>query len=209
MVQFIKQEAEEKARELRIKADEEYEHEKAKIVAQEQQHLDSVYDKKLKQASVTRKIAQSTETNKSRLRVLTSREEHLNALFEEVKKRVDQLSQSDDYGDVIKRLIVQSLLKLMEHQVVLQIRPKDEQVVQGVVDAAKQEYKDLSGRDVDIQTQTSVQDSSAGGVKAHAFGGRIAIDNTIEARLALLEHRMLPEIRYDLFGTNPNRKFDN
>lgn len=56
MVQFIKQEAEEKARELRVKADEEYEHEKAKIVAQEQKHLDSVYDKKDKQATVARKM---------------------------------------------------------------------------------------------------------------------------------------------------------
>lgn len=56
MVQFIKQEAEEKARELRVKADEEYEHEKAKIVAQEQKHFDSVYDKKDKQATVARKM---------------------------------------------------------------------------------------------------------------------------------------------------------
>lgn len=56
MVSFIKQEAEEKARELRVKADEEYENEKAKIVAQEQHHLNAVYDKKFKQALVARKM---------------------------------------------------------------------------------------------------------------------------------------------------------
>lgn len=77
------------------------------------------------------------------------------------------------------------------------------------LDSAKSEYKELSGRDVDIQVQTSLEDSAAGGLKASAFGNRIFIDNTIEARLTLLEDRMLPEIRYDLFGSNPNRKFDN
>ncbi|TIB40356.1 hypothetical protein E3P86_00718 [Wallemia ichthyophaga] len=209
MVQFIKQEAEEKARELRVKADEEYEHEKAKIVAQEQKHLDSVYDKKDKQATVARKIAQSTETNKSRLKVLRSREDHLNTLFEDVKHRVNQLSESDDYAEVIKKLIVQSLLKLIEQQVIIHIRPKDKQVTENSLDSAKSEYKELSGRDVDIQVQTSLEDSAAGGLKASAFGNRIFIDNTIEARLTLLEDRMLPEIRYDLFGSNPNRKFDN
>lgn len=158
---------------------------------------------------ITLLSAQSTETNKSRLKVLSSREEHLNTLFEDVKKKVDKLSESEDYADVVKRLIAQSLLKLMEQHVIVQARPKDQKVVDGVLDSAKSEYKDLSGRDVDIQVQTSLEDSAAGGVKVSAFGGRIFIDNTIEARLALLEDRMLPEIRLDLFGTNPNRKFDN
>ncbi|EIM20452.1 ATPase, V1/A1 complex, subunit E [Wallemia mellicola CBS 633.66] len=209
MVSFIKQEAEEKARELRVKADEEYENEKAKIVAQEQHHLNAVYDKKFKQALVARKIAQSTQTNKARLRVLSSREEHLNSLFEEVKNKVDKLSESDDYADILRRLIVQSMLKLMEGQVIIQARPKDEKVIESILDDAKNEFKEATGKDVDAQIQTSLEDASAGGVKLNGFGGRISIDNTIEARLSLLEDRMLPEIRMDLFGQNPNRKFDN
>ncbi|ELQ32472.1 hypothetical protein OOU_Y34scaffold01144g1 [Pyricularia oryzae Y34] len=56
MVAFIKQEAVEKAREIQIKADEEFAIEKAKIVRQEAINIDSQYDKKIKQAEVSQKM---------------------------------------------------------------------------------------------------------------------------------------------------------
>lgn len=55
-VAFIKQEAVEKAREIQIKADEEFAIEKAKIVRQEAINIDSQYDKKIKQAEVAQKM---------------------------------------------------------------------------------------------------------------------------------------------------------
>lgn len=48
---------------------------------------------------------------------------------------------------------------------------------------------------------------SAGGVLIIGGGGKIEIDNTFEARLALLEDSALPAVRKTLFGPNPNRKF--
>lgn len=53
---FIKQEAVEKAREIQIKADEEFAIEKAKIVRQEAINIDSQYEKKTKQAEVAQKM---------------------------------------------------------------------------------------------------------------------------------------------------------
>ena len=47
----------------------------------------------------------------------------------------------------------------------------------------------------------------AGGVTLSGTGGRIALNNTFEKRLKLLEHEALPSIRVTLFGENPNRKF--
>lgn len=55
-VAFIKQEAVEKAREIQIKADEEFAIEKAKIVRQEAINIDSQYDKKIKQAETANKM---------------------------------------------------------------------------------------------------------------------------------------------------------
>lgn len=49
--------------------------------------------------------------------------------------------------------------------------------------------------------------NSAGGVLIIGGGGKIEIDNTFEARLALLEDSALPVVRKTLFGPNPNRKF--
>ncbi len=53
---FIKQEAVEKAREIQIKADEEFAIEKAKIVRQEAINIDSQHEKKIKQAEVAQKM---------------------------------------------------------------------------------------------------------------------------------------------------------
>ncbi|KAJ2968464.1 hypothetical protein NUW54_g13209 [Trametes sanguinea] len=47
---------------------------------------------------------------------------------------------------------------------------------------------------------------SAGGVKLVSGTERITLDNTLDERLRLLEDRMLPEIRADLFGPNPNHR---
>ena len=53
---FIKQEALEKAREIKVKADEEFAIEKAKLVKQEQQAIDAQYEKKRKGAEVAQKM---------------------------------------------------------------------------------------------------------------------------------------------------------
>lgn len=42
-----------------------------------------------------------------------------------------------------------------------------------------------------------------------SLGGKIKVNNTLEERLRILEEKMLPEIRTDLFGNNVNRKFFN
>jgi V-type H+-transporting ATPase subunit E len=59
MVQFIKQEALEKAREIKVKADEEFNIEKAKLVRQETVAIEAFYQKKIKQADIQRKMCVS------------------------------------------------------------------------------------------------------------------------------------------------------
>jgi hypothetical protein len=48
---------------------------------------------------------------------------------------------------------------------------------------------------------------SAGGIIGASLGGKIKVNNTLEERLRILEEKMLPEVRTDLFGNNVNRKF--
>lgn len=56
MVTFILQEASEKAKEIRIKADEEFNIEKAKLVRQETTAIETNFSKRLGQAEVKRKM---------------------------------------------------------------------------------------------------------------------------------------------------------
>ena len=79
MTAFIKQEAMEKAREIEIKANEEFEIEKSKLVRQETDAIDGQYEKKYKQATMSQQITRSTVANKTRLKVLGARQELLDS----------------------------------------------------------------------------------------------------------------------------------
>ncbi|WRT65577.1 uncharacterized protein IL334_002522 [Kwoniella shivajii] len=207
MVAFISQEAREKAREIQVKADEEFSIEKAKIVRQESLSIDSQYEKKKKQAEVGWKISQSTAINTSRIKVLRSRNDHLESIFEEANKQVQQLSNGDKYKEAIENLILEVLLKLLAPTITLTHRPKDSDLIKKASSTANKRYKDLSGRDTKIDLDSALPDDGSGGVIGASLNGRIKVDNTLEERIKILEEKMLPELRHDLFGVNENRKF--
>ncbi|PWN22112.1 putative vacuolar ATP synthase subunit E [Microstroma glucosiphilum] len=210
MVAFIKQEAMEKAREIQVKADEEFAIEKSKIVRQEAVSIDSAHEKKIKQAQVANKISESNATNKARLSVLQARDSHLEDLFEGAREKLVGLSKDEKkYSTLLKDLITQGLLRLMEKKVTVTCRDKDEKLVKKAADEAKKQYKEKSGRDVEIEVVKGLNKDSNGGVLLAGHGGRIKVDNTLDERMKLLEELMLPEIRLDLFGANPNRKFSS
>ncbi|KAG7439591.1 ATPase V1/A1 complex subunit E [Guyanagaster necrorhizus] len=208
MVAFIKQEALEKAREIKIKADEEFAIEKAKLVKQEQQAIDAQYEKKRKGAEVAQKIAQSTLTNKSRLKLLHQREQHLQELFSTSRSTVLTLAgDKGRYVQFLEGFISQGFLQLFEPSVTLYARKQDVSLVEEAAANAALTYKEISGRKVKYDVEGSLGGDGAGGIKLVSGSRRITIDNTLDERLRLLEDRMLPEIRNDLFGPNENRKF--
>jgi len=207
MVAFIKQEALEKAREIKVKADEEFAIEKAKLVKQEQQAIDAQYEKKRKGAEVAQKIADSTLTNKSRLRLLHLREQNLQDLFQAAREQLATLASSSQYVQFLQGIIVQGFLQLLENEVIIHVRDVDAAAAKQATDAASKQYTEISGRQVKYEVVTSLSPDLAGGVKLVNGDKRITLDNTLDERLRLLEDRMLPEIRNDLYGINENRKF--
>ncbi|KAJ3122437.1 V-ATPase V1 sector subunit E [Physocladia obscura] len=208
MVSFIKQEALEKAREIKVKADEEFNIEKAKLVRQETIAIEAFYQKKIKQAEVSKKIAQSNHVNKNRLRVLEQRQQVLNDLFQDVRSKL--FSISDDpakYQTILKDL----LLQLLEKNVVVQHRKKDSDIVALALEEARIEYKEKLNSNIEITLDKTnfIPESSAGGVVVSANDGRFLLNNTLEARLDMLSDSMLPDIRIMLFGVSTTRAFYN
>nr|CDI54678.1 probable Vacuolar ATP synthase subunit E [Melanopsichium pennsylvanicum 4] len=229
MVAFIKQEAVEKAREIQIKADEEFAIEKAKIVRQEAINIDSQYEKKIKQAEVAQKIAQSNQTNKSRLKILQTREQHLQSLFDVARDKLNGIAKDQEkYKKLLSHLILQAsfytlpyyeqtrflldlslilgLLQLMESKVTVTVKSSDVQLAQEAAKQAEKDFREKSGKETSVTVQEGLDKDCAGGVALSGHGGKITINNTLDERLRLLEDRMLPEIRLDLFGPNQNRK---
>ncbi|KAJ3195783.1 V-ATPase V1 sector subunit E [Irineochytrium annulatum] len=213
MVSFIKQEALEKAREIKVKADEEFNIEKAKLVRQETIAIESFYQKKMKQAEVSRKIAQSNHVNKNRLRVLQARQQVLDDLLQDARSRLTQISSDPTkYQKLLTDLLLQTFYQLMEQNVHVQCRKKDVEVVQSAIGEAKKTFESkLKNASVTavVDKESFLPDASAGGVIVSAFDGRIRIANTLEARVELLAEAMLPDIRILLFGPSTQRTFYN
>jgi V-type H+-transporting ATPase subunit E len=214
MVAFIKQEALEKAREIKVKADEEFNIEKAKLVRQETIAIEAFYQKKTKQAEVQRKISQSNHINKSRLKVLQARKQMLVDLFSTAKTKLPTLTADKAvYSDMLVMLILQGLYQLMENKVLIKCKKHDRELVSNaMVKAAGVYAKEMGlGKEptLSIDEEAWLDEKSSGGVLLSALEERIKCSNTLESRLELLSEKMLPDIRILLFGPSPNRAFYN
>ncbi|GIZ39886.1 V-type proton ATPase subunit E [Cercospora beticola] len=212
MTAFIRQEALEKAREIHLKADEEFSIEKSKLVRSETSRIDSEYEKKFTQAGMSQQITKSTLANKTRLRILSARQELLDQLFEDANKKLSESATKDKskYEKVLKDLILEGLYAFVnEKKVTLRCRKKDDDVVKKAADKAKEEFKKNMKNDVEIQVDDKerLPEDSAGGVILLNSTGKIDINNTFEERLHLLETDALPAVRATLFGENANRRF--
>lgn len=152
MTAFIRQEALEKAREIELKADEEFAIEKSQLVRQETSSIDTAYEKKFKQAGMSQQITKSTLSNKTRLRLLSARQELLNDLFEQASNKIGDFTKDKaKYQGILKNLILEGLYALNEKKVYVRCRAKDNDVVKKAAKDATAEYKEkLNGREVDI-----------------------------------------------------------
>lgn len=151
MTAFIKQEALEKAHEIKIKADEEFEIEKAKLVRQETDAIDATYAKKFKQAVMSQQITRSTVANKTRLKVLAARQELLDDIFEQAEGRLAELSGAKDkkkYGETLKNLVLEGFYALNEPELVVRARKADYDLVRTAIEQASTEYKDALGKEI-------------------------------------------------------------
>ncbi|EJW87471.1 ATP synthase subunit [Wuchereria bancrofti] len=210
MIAFIEQEAIEKAEEVDAKAEEEFNIEKGRLVQQQRTKILEYYDKKEKQVELQRKIQSSNMLNQGRLKCLKAREDHLNKVIEEARLNLSRISgDSTKYPSILKGLILQALFQLLETEVTLRCRKKDELSVQKLLPECLDELEQQWGERTKVRIDTSeyLPDESAGGVELSAKNGKIKVSSTLESRLELIAAQIIPQIRVALFGENPNRRF--
>ncbi|KAL2619891.1 hypothetical protein R1flu_000096 [Riccia fluitans] len=214
MVQFIRQEAEEKANEIAASAEEEFNIEKLQLVEAEKKKIRSDFEKKEKQVEVRKKIEYSTQLNASRLKVLQAQDDLVRSMKAEAEKGLASVSEDGDaYSQLLKALVVQGLYRLKEPSVQLRCRQQDLSVVQSILEDAKAEY--VAKAEIEAAPEVVVSETSflpgppeegqpgpfcTGGVVLASKDGRIVCDNTLDARLEIAFKQNLPQIRTQLFG---------
>ncbi|KAI2615363.1 ATPase, V1/A1 complex, subunit E [Hypoxylon sp. NC1633] len=210
MTAFIKQEALEKAREIEIKANEEFSIEKSKLVRQDTDAIDAAHSKKLKQAAMSQQITRSTVANKTRLKVLAARQQLLDDIFDAASSRLaDGTKDTTKYRGTLKNLLLEGLYALAEPDVQVRARKADYGVLKDAIKDAEGEYKSSTSKEtkVTIDEENALPEGSSGGLVIVGGQGKIDINNTFDERLQLLQSSGLPAVRETLFGKNPNRKF--
>lgn len=191
-------------------ADEEYEIEKANIVRSETSSIDTLYEQKLKKASLTQQIAKSTIANKTRLKVLSTREKVLDDIFEEAENQLKEISKDKSkYKPVLAGLIEEGLLSLLEKSVTVKVRKADVEITKEAIKEAGKNFEEKAKFPVEVTVdeENFLNDDIAGGVVLINSTGKIELNNTLEERLKLLSEESLPAIRLTVFGQSATRKF--
>ncbi|TVU19976.1 hypothetical protein EJB05_36161 [Eragrostis curvula] len=214
MVRFILQEAEEKASEISVAAEEEFNIEKLQLVESEKKRVRQDYERKEKQADVRRKIEYSTELNAARIEVLQAQDAAVSRMKESAGEALLRVTKdAAAYKKVLRGLIVQSLLRMREPSLLLRCREADRGMVEAVLEAAKKEYAEkakvnhpkviIDGK-VYLPPQKTARDAHgpacSGGVVLASQDGKIVCVNTLDARLSVSFRQKLPEIRKKLYS---------
>ncbi|KAI3403221.2 MRS2 [Candida oxycetoniae] len=200
MQAFIEKEAKEKAKEIRLKADEEYEIEKASTVRLETAAIDTTYEQKLKKASLAQQITKSTIGNKTRLRILGEKDQILNQIFDDAEAELKKITQDKEkYKPILVGLIEEGALTLLEAKISIKVRKQDLDISKEAVSEATRNYEDKTKGKIEISVNKDefLSKDIAGGVVVTNETGKIEVDNTLEERLKILSEEALPALRLE------------
>merc|ERR1719273_398377 len=184
MIAFIRQEAKEKAEEIRTKTNEDKTIEKLKYKNSETIKLREEFERKRKEKLTEKRIHRSTKINEARFKVMQKRNDLLINLKTEILESLCQVSKNPSYPTFIRYLIVEGLTHIMEEDVEVQCRKEDEYLPPA-------------------PSSTSKGISCRGGVVLFACRRKIKLSNTLESRLEHAFQDNKPVTRALLFGVRP------
>jgi V/A-type H+-transporting ATPase subunit E len=128
--------------------------------------------------------AEMTARNKS----LEIVEQNLNAAFRQALSRLEALAQSSEYQEILKSMILEGMDEVGGSEFVVWANPRDQQVVQKVIDQISKE------KGVKLSRSSSRLSNSIGGVAVASGDGYVMFDNTYEARLERLKPALRKQI---------------
>jgi len=222
MIAFIRQEAKEKAEEIRQKTDEDKTIEKLSYKAKESKIIRQEFDKLRKDKLTQKKIHRSTKINEARFTVMRKRSDLLIGLKVDILEALCEVSKHEHYETFLRYCIVEGLTIIMEENVEVICRKEDFEIVGRVMESARQDFIKLvtrevfgNGKNVPININLTLSqkrflpphpsperkgESCRGGIELSARRGKIKMMNTVESRLDQAFTDQKPTMRAMLFG---------
>jgi V/A-type H+-transporting ATPase subunit E len=124
----------------------------------------------------------------NKMNVIKEKDRVIKSAFAEVKKRLDNFRNDENYHDNFKKMLQEAVRALETEKVVLHIDKRDESLCRQVLN------------ELNINSQIVADLTSGGGLVVSTKDGKIVVFNTVESRLAKAEELMRREIFATLYG---------
>jgi len=223
LIAFIKQEARDKADEITLKTEMEFQSNKLLRMASLSKVLRDEVDRRKRDKIVVKKIKHSREIANARMQKMKERERVVRRIKQEVLLKLAEVSKSPKYPDLLRFLIAQTLMKVSETKVSLICRREDLDIVKKQLEPAIKQYQKIVENGTGIVPHCDVQidtneflppgpsgdpkaASCCGGVVISARDGCILCRNTLDSRLDLCFESLIPATRSILFPKKAAKK---
>lgn len=222
MIEFIRTQGKERVQQIKSQMDYDFATQSEHMIMAEKKRLRDQMNKDLQIAERDMKIKKSKAQNKARIDRMKRTNELVESLQAEAGRQMHEQLANDQAAHklLLKNLLVQGLIKLIEPKITLRCRQRDSDLLNSVVDEAVSEYKEamlsqvvaLEGKD-DIPCVVTVDDknflpdynesdpthSCLGGFVMFAKKNRIVCSQKLDDRLGLTFQLSIPEMRASLF----------
>ena len=219
MISFVMEEAKDKAKEIESKTEHEYNSAKSKHLHLAKEKLNAEFDKKWKQLGVKQRIERSAAINSARMEAMKVRNDLIMGLLEDSKFAINDrfISNKPVYSTLLRELLIQGLIKLLDSRVVVHCRQVDLALVKQVLPEARTAYMEQmrseTGRAYEVEVSVneteflpgppqhgSYEPSCSGGVMLTSHEGKIRCINTLDERLRLVFAEGIPALRQLVFS---------
>merc|ERR1711934_824101 len=205
MKDFIIHEAGEKAGEIDAKAEEDYQVEKQRQTEDAKLVINKEFKSRMDNAATQAQISAATETNKSKLQVLTSAAGAVYETFEATCNALSKVTEGGDYQTLLTNLIKQGAALLDGKSGKVRCREQDKAAVGAAISAAGVDMElTISDNYLTKDTWTTdiaqMNSDIIGGVLVQSDDGKIMVNQTLNSRLQVAYDNALPAIKPMLFN---------
>ena len=198
MVNFILQEAHEKANEIKVRTEHDFDLEIQTAVVNGKHKINGEMEQKKRDREIEDRISRSKSITSSRTDIMEARQQLMVTLNQEVLTRIQAYPSSPSYPDLLKNLMIQSFQTLFdEPSVEVCCRKEDKAIVMQQISKAVSEFNKSAGPDkpvykvkIEATVNTTLKHlpsepvigtPSGPGVVVIAQMGGIVCDNTLVA----------------------------
>ena len=182
---------------------------KEKLMVEGRKKIEQDHNKRLNEEFTKKKIEISTTKNKANLDKMNIKNELVQKAVDETLEKIKIFAKPDniDYKKLLKELILESMVKLLENECYIKVRKEDINYVKSIIKECENEYAQIMKKEtkrdyyckLTLLEDEFIEDEY-GGIVMMNNDQKIIVNNGLKDRLMLTKEHNLPQIKKMLFA---------